>query len=412
MARCVLGGTSFFAFALVGCSSPAGYRIGTTGGCNQAQVQPTDIPLGVGFSPGRSRGGNWLFPRQNPQVELLALLIASPGSTQGPVQRGVSTTGSTCCCVRAAAPTFGSWFASEDVLRTFKTAFPVDIAFAISYAKVSTGFCFLHAKHPETAIAVGIVRSTSLPPQHAHKPRSGRSEGLWVLLTVCFEGTAYPQNCCNSSKFNYLMQVESALRCCVPHHYIASLQKGRGENVTKEEVMRAWWGARKLALRSPHIPACKPSLFRSSQWRLLWLWLASQQSWLCDFCFQTVIFGNGSDFPFPNAVSLLSPAKPEAPPAPVQEKPSLSEEEIERKCKSIVDEFLHINDFKVSNVRSLLSRKVSCFGASGCFSVEPVVPSSPRGHRSSGTLWGLGGSSSMGVCCHTRSREGGLVCVL
>ncbi|NWW22370.1 IF4G3 factor, partial [Falcunculus frontatus] len=40
------------------------------------------------------------------------------------------------------------------------------------------------------------------------------------------------------------------------------------------------------------------------------------------------------------------PAKPEAPPAPVQEKPLLSEEEIERKCKSIIDEFLHINDFK------------------------------------------------------------------
>uniref|UniRef100_A0A8C2TJ14 Eukaryotic translation initiation factor 4 gamma 3 n=1 Tax=Coturnix japonica TaxID=93934 RepID=A0A8C2TJ14_COTJA len=40
------------------------------------------------------------------------------------------------------------------------------------------------------------------------------------------------------------------------------------------------------------------------------------------------------------------PAKLEAPPAPVQEKPSLSEEEIERKCKSIIDEFLHINDFK------------------------------------------------------------------
>ncbi|XP_016158851.1 PREDICTED: eukaryotic translation initiation factor 4 gamma 3 [Ficedula albicollis] len=39
-------------------------------------------------------------------------------------------------------------------------------------------------------------------------------------------------------------------------------------------------------------------------------------------------------------------AKPEAPPAPVQEKPALSEEEIERKCKSIIDEFLHINDFK------------------------------------------------------------------
>ncbi|NXC38099.1 IF4G3 factor, partial [Penelope pileata] len=40
------------------------------------------------------------------------------------------------------------------------------------------------------------------------------------------------------------------------------------------------------------------------------------------------------------------PAKPEAPPAPVQEKPSLSEEEIERKCKSIIEEFLHINDYK------------------------------------------------------------------
>ncbi|KAM6236374.1 eukaryotic translation initiation factor 4 gamma 3 isoform 9-T12 [Spheniscus humboldti] len=39
-------------------------------------------------------------------------------------------------------------------------------------------------------------------------------------------------------------------------------------------------------------------------------------------------------------------AKPEAPAAPAQEKPSLSEEEIERKCKSIIDEFLHINDFK------------------------------------------------------------------
>uniref|UniRef100_A0A8B9VRB2 Eukaryotic translation initiation factor 4 gamma 3 n=1 Tax=Anas zonorhyncha TaxID=75864 RepID=A0A8B9VRB2_9AVES len=39
-------------------------------------------------------------------------------------------------------------------------------------------------------------------------------------------------------------------------------------------------------------------------------------------------------------------AKESAPPAPVQEKPSLSEEEIERKCKSIIDEFLHINDFK------------------------------------------------------------------
>ncbi|KGL72627.1 Eukaryotic translation initiation factor 4 gamma 3, partial [Tinamus guttatus] len=48
----------------------------------------------------------------------------------------------------------------------------------------------------------------------------------------------------------------------------------------------------------------------------------------------------------PDRSKAKEPAKPEAPPAPVQEKPSLSEEEIERKCKSIIDEFLHINDFK------------------------------------------------------------------
>lgn len=56
---------------------------------------------------------------------------------------------------------------------------------------------------------------------------------------------------------------------------------------------------------------------------------------------------------------LFLPAKPEAPPAPAQEKPSLSEEEIERKCKSIIDEFLHINDFKVSRMTSLRSRALS-----------------------------------------------------
>ncbi|XP_019355530.1 eukaryotic translation initiation factor 4 gamma 3 isoform X8 [Alligator mississippiensis] len=39
-------------------------------------------------------------------------------------------------------------------------------------------------------------------------------------------------------------------------------------------------------------------------------------------------------------------AKPETATAPVQDKPSLSEEEMERKCKSIIDEFLHINDYK------------------------------------------------------------------
>ncbi|KAJ6656846.1 hypothetical protein lerEdw1_003177 [Lerista edwardsae] len=39
-------------------------------------------------------------------------------------------------------------------------------------------------------------------------------------------------------------------------------------------------------------------------------------------------------------------AKPEISTLPVQEKPMLLEEEMERKCKSIIDEFLHINDYK------------------------------------------------------------------
>uniref|UniRef100_A0A8C7Y5U6 Eukaryotic translation initiation factor 4 gamma, 3a n=1 Tax=Oryzias sinensis TaxID=183150 RepID=A0A8C7Y5U6_9TELE len=41
----------------------------------------------------------------------------------------------------------------------------------------------------------------------------------------------------------------------------------------------------------------------------------------------------------------VSPVKPE-PPVPTVEKPSLSVEEIERKSKSIIEEFLHINDYK------------------------------------------------------------------
>lgn len=42
-----------------------------------------------------------------------------------------------------------------------------------------------------------------------------------------------------------------------------------------------------------------------------------------------------------------SSVKSEAPVPHPQEKPGLSDEEIERKCKSIIDEFLHINDYKV-----------------------------------------------------------------
>lgn len=39
--------------------------------------------------------------------------------------------------------------------------------------------------------------------------------------------------------------------------------------------------------------------------------------------------------------------KLEAVPGPTTDKPALSEEEMERRSKSIIDEFLHINDYKV-----------------------------------------------------------------
>nr|XP_056721138.1 eukaryotic translation initiation factor 4 gamma 3 [Euleptes europaea] len=42
-------------------------------------------------------------------------------------------------------------------------------------------------------------------------------------------------------------------------------------------------------------------------------------------------------------------AKPEIPTYPAQDnKPALSDEEVERKCRSIIDEFLHINDYKAT----------------------------------------------------------------
>lgn len=54
-------------------------------------------------------------------------------------------------------------------------------------------------------------------------------------------------------------------------------------------------------------------------------------------------------------VTLKSTVRPEAV---VQnlDRPVLSEEEIERKSKSIIDEFLHINDYKVvdSNITELM----------------------------------------------------------
>lgn len=42
--------------------------------------------------------------------------------------------------------------------------------------------------------------------------------------------------------------------------------------------------------------------------------------------------------------------KPEIPAMSAPDKPALSEEEMERKSKSIIDEFLHINDFKVNEI--------------------------------------------------------------
>lgn len=45
-------------------------------------------------------------------------------------------------------------------------------------------------------------------------------------------------------------------------------------------------------------------------------------------------------------VVYTSTVKPE-PVVQTPDRPALSEEEIERKSKSIIDEFLHINDYKV-----------------------------------------------------------------
>lgn len=52
-------------------------------------------------------------------------------------------------------------------------------------------------------------------------------------------------------------------------------------------------------------------------------------------------------FTFSLFLTLLV-AKPEIPATSAPDKPTLSEEEMERKSRSIIDEFLHINDFKVN----------------------------------------------------------------
>lgn len=48
---------------------------------------------------------------------------------------------------------------------------------------------------------------------------------------------------------------------------------------------------------------------------------------------------------------IMLTVKPE-PVVQIPDRPVLSEEEIERKSKSIIDEFLHINDFKVLRFKS------------------------------------------------------------
>lgn len=46
--------------------------------------------------------------------------------------------------------------------------------------------------------------------------------------------------------------------------------------------------------------------------------------------------------------------KLEAVPGPTTDKPALSEEEMEKRSKSIIEEFLHINDYKVVRLCSVL----------------------------------------------------------
>ncbi len=46
-----------------------------------------------------------------------------------------------------------------------------------------------------------------------------------------------------------------------------------------------------------------------------------------------------------------------APRPPVQAKPALSEEELDKKSKSIIEEYLHINDMKVCTSYILLTQK-------------------------------------------------------
>lgn len=62
-------------------------------------------------------------------------------------------------------------------------------------------------------------------------------------------------------------------------------------------------------------------------------------------CLQTLLVLTGI-YQFPHLCYLVLTVKPE-PVVQIPDRPALSEEEVERKSKAIIDEFLHINDYKV-----------------------------------------------------------------
>lgn len=49
-------------------------------------------------------------------------------------------------------------------------------------------------------------------------------------------------------------------------------------------------------------------------------------------------------------MSLIAAVKLEVLSGPSPDKPALTEEDMERRSKSIIDEFLHINDYKVCTI--------------------------------------------------------------
>lgn len=57
-------------------------------------------------------------------------------------------------------------------------------------------------------------------------------------------------------------------------------------------------------------------------------------------------------------MSLIVAVKLEVLSGPSSDKTALTEEDMERRSKSIIDEFLHINDYKVCVIFFLIGKKV------------------------------------------------------